>query len=130
MILCLSSHLKRLQDDAIADGVQDIQFVDGLRNGFIASVLMNNKFEAKDIDGKLMFLNEQNKTIQDVCHDFALSTEGKAYIKNPTSGANSHSSSSTTSSIVGQTITRSEFMKLSQEKQRELMSKKIQVING
>lgn len=124
-----TSHLKRLQDDAIADGVKDIQFVDGLRNGFIASVLMNNQFEAKDIDGKLMFLNGQNKTIQDVIHDFALTTEGKAYIKNPTSGANTHSSSS--SSVVnGQSITRSEFAKLSQEKQRELMSKHIQVING
>lgn len=109
-----ASHLKRLRDDAISEGVKDIQFVDGLRNGFIANVLMQNQFEAKEIDGQLMFLNEQNKTIQDVIHDFSLSPEGKAYIKNPTSGGNAHTSSTggSSSSTSKNTITRSEYNEL------------------
>ncbi len=108
-----TSHLKRLRDDAISEGVKDIQFVDGLRNGFIATVLMQNQFEAKEIDGQLMFLNGDNKTIQDVIHDFSLSNEGKAYIKNPTSGGNAHTSSMAgSSSSTKNTITRAEYDEL------------------
>lgn len=81
-----TSHLKRLQDDAIAEGIAGIQFMDGLKDGFIYTVLAKNNFEPKDIDGKTIFLNKENKSIQDVMKAFALTTEGKAYIKNPTSG--------------------------------------------
>lgn len=109
-----TSHLKRLQDDAIAEGTKDIQFVEGLRNGFIASVLMQNQFEPKEIDGELIFLNKQNKTIQDVIHDFSLSPEGKAYIKNPTSGSSARNTSnnSGSSSSVGNTLTREQYEEL------------------
>ena len=110
-----ASHLKRLQDDAIAEGTKDIQFIDGLKNGFIATVLMQNQFEAKDIDGQMMFLNKQNKTIQDVIHDFSLSPEGKAYIKNPTSGSSAHNTSSNSSgsgSSATSTLTREQYEEL------------------
>lgn len=80
-----------------------------LKNGFIATVLMQNNFEAKDIDGTLMFLNAQNKTIQDVMHDFALTPEGKAYIKNPSSGSNAHSSNSYSNNSMTNVLTRSEY---------------------
>lgn len=107
-----TSHLERLRNDAISDGVKDIQFLDGLKNGFIANILMNNKFEAQDIDGKLMFLNSENKTIQDVIHDFALTPEGKAYIKNPTSGANAHSSYNSPNTNRTNVLSRSEYNEL------------------
>lgn len=106
------SHLERLRNDAISDGVKDIQFLDGLRNGFVATVLMNNNFEAKDIDGKLMFLNAENKTIQDVIHEFALTPEGKAYIKNPISGGNAHSSYNTPSANRTDVLSREEYNEL------------------
>lgn len=107
-----TSHLERLRNDAISDGVKDIQFLDGLKNGFIANILMNNKFEAQDIDGKLMFLNSENKTIQDVIHDFALTPEGKAYIKNPTSGGNAHQTYNSPSANRLNVLSRSEYNEL------------------
>lgn len=114
-----SSHLKRLQNDAIEEGTKDIQFIEGLKNGFIATVMLQNDFEAKDIDGNMMFLNKQNKTIQDAMHDFALTPEGKAYIKNPTSGANSHNSGNpNTSSNAQNTITRAEYNDLVKNPQK------------
>lgn len=81
-----ASHLERLKNDAINEGIKGIQFVDGLRDGFIATVMYKNKFEAKDVDGKLMFVDNDGKTIQDVMGAFAKTPEGKAYIKNPSSG--------------------------------------------
>lgn len=117
-----TSHLKRLQDDAVAEGIKDIQFIDGLKNGFIASVLMLNHFEAKDIDGKTVFLNENNKTIQEVMHDYALTTEGKAYIKNPSSGGNAHSTS-TVNSSGGKQISREELAKMKDDERREFFRK-------
>lgn len=107
-----NSHLTRMRDDAISDGVKDIQFLDGLRNGFIANILMHNDFQPQDIDGKLMFLNSQNKTIQDVIHDFALTPEGKAYIKNPTSGGNARSSYDAPSANRMNVLSRSEYDEL------------------
>lgn len=81
-----ASHLERLKSDAINEGIKGIQFVEGLKDGFISTVLYKNKFEAKDVDGKLMFVDNDGKTIQDVMSAFAKTPEGKAYIKNPSSG--------------------------------------------
>lgn len=105
------SHLERLKNDAITEGTKDIQFIDGLRNGFVASVLMQNDFEARDIDGKLMFLNGNNRTIQEVIHDFALTPEGKAYIKNPISGGNAHSNYNSPSNRTS-VLSRAEYNEL------------------
>ena len=89
------SHYERLQKDAIEEGIKDINFIDGLKNGFIATVMMQNHFEPTDIDGKVMFLNSEQKTIQEVVKNFATTTEGKAYIKNPSSGGGARGSSHT-----------------------------------
>lgn len=87
-----ASHLKRLEDDAVSDGIKSLQFVDGLKDGFIARVLMGNQFEPKDIDGQTVFLTKDNKTIQEVIKNFSLTPEGKAYLKNPSSGSGAGSS--------------------------------------
>lgn len=81
-----TSHLERLRNDAIAEGVKDINFIDGLKDGFIARVLMMNKFDVKEIDGQTVFVDKNMKEIKDVMHDFALTNEGKAFIKCPFSG--------------------------------------------
>lgn len=87
------SHLKRLRDDAIAEGIKDLQFVDGLKDGFIARVLMTSGFEAKEVDGVVRFLDKNMKEIKDVMHEFALTNEGKSYLKNPSSGGGARGSS-------------------------------------
>ncbi len=81
-----TSHLERLKNDAISEGIKDINFIDGLKDGFVARVLMMNNFEPKEIDGQTVFVDKNMKEIKDVMHDFALSNEGKAFIKCPFSG--------------------------------------------
>lgn len=87
------SHLKRLRDDAIAEGVKDLQFINGLKDGFIARVLMISDFEAKEVDGVVRFLDKNMKEIKDVMHEFALTNEGKSYLQNPSSGGGARGSS-------------------------------------
>ena len=84
-----NSHETRVRNDALADAVKDIKFCDGLQNGFIALALQNNQFTPKEIDGKTVFYNQENKTIQAVIHELSLSNEGKAYIKNGNQGGGS-----------------------------------------
>jgi len=102
-----TSHLKRLEDDAIAEGVKSLQFIDGLKDGFIFTVLGRNKFEPKEIDGQTVFLTKDNKTIQECIKQFSLSPEGKAYLKNPSSGSGAGSSS--IGSSKGKSMTREEY---------------------
>ena len=83
------SHYARIRDDAVAVGLKNINFVDGLRDGFIALAMQKNRFEPHEIDGKVVFTNQDNKTIEAVLHELTLSAEGKAYIKNTSSGAGS-----------------------------------------
>jgi len=109
-----NSHYEMLKSNAISDGTKDFQFIDGLKDGFIANVMYRNNFEPKDIDGSIIFLNKENKTIQEVMKDFALTTEGKAYLRNPTSGAGSHPTKSTYGTG-GKTMTRTEFEKMRTE---------------
>lgn len=80
------SHLSSLRDKAIQDGIKDLNFIDGLKDGFISRVLALNEFEPKDIDGQLKFLNKEHHTIEEAINSFALTQEGKAYIKNVSSG--------------------------------------------
>lgn len=88
-----ASHYEMLKKNAIEESIKDIQFVDGLKNGFVANVLMKNKFVATDIDGQVKFLNSENKEIGEVIREFATTTEGKAYIKNPSSGGGARGTS-------------------------------------
>lgn len=112
-----NSHLKRLEDDAIAEGTKDLHFVDGLKDGFVQLVLAKNNFEAKDIDGTMVFLNKDNKKIQEVMREFALSNDGKAYIKNPTSGGGA--SGGVNVQAGGKTLSRQQFEGLDNKAKNE-----------
>lgn len=87
-------HLTSLRDKAIEDGTKDLNFVPGLKQGFIARVLSLNNFEPQDIPGQGMkFLNQDNHTIEEAINSFALTQEGKAYIANPSTGGGARGSS-------------------------------------
>lgn len=92
------SHLKSLRDKAIEAGIKDLNFVDGLKDGFIARVLSMNTFEPQDINGEMKFLNKENHTIEEAINAFALSQEGKAYIRNSSTGGGARGSYSPTAS--------------------------------
>lgn len=85
-------HLNSLRNRAIEDGTKDLNFVPGLKQGFIARVLEQNEFEPEDIDGKLVFLNKDHHTIEEAINSFALTQEGKAYIANPSTGGGARGS--------------------------------------
>jgi len=88
-------HLTSLRDKAIEEGTKDLNFIPGLKQGFIARVLSLNNFEPQDIPGQGMkFLNQENHTIEEAINSFALTTEGKAYIANPSTGGGARGSSS------------------------------------
>lgn len=86
------SYLKSLRDKAIEAGVKDLNFVDGLKDGFIARVLSMNEFEPQEIDGNFKFLNKEHHTIEEVINSFALTQEGKAYIRNSSTGGGARGS--------------------------------------
>lgn len=86
------SHLKSLRDKAVEVGIKDLNFVDGLKDGFIARVLSMDEFEPQEIDGSLKFLNKEHHTIEEALASFALTSEGKAYIKNPSTGGGAQGS--------------------------------------
>lgn len=88
-------HLKSLRDKAIEKGIENINFINGLKDGFIARVLSMNDFQAKDVDGTVMFLNKDNHTIEDAINAFASTQEGKAYIANPSTGGGARGSANT-----------------------------------
>ncbi len=87
-----SLHLSSLRDKAIEEGTKDLNFVPGLKQGFIARVLAQNDFEPEEIDGRLEFLNKDHHTIAEAINSFALTQEGKAYIANPSTGGGARGS--------------------------------------
>lgn len=112
-----SSHLKRLQDDAIAEGIKDITFIgDAQRKGFVNIVLAENHFEAKEIDGQTMFLNRENKTIAEVMQTYASTTEGKSFIKNPTTGGGARGDTTTSGKM---TKSRADFERMTPTEKSE-----------
>ena len=88
-------HYNSLREKAIEDGTKDLQFVPGLKQGFIARVLSMNDFEPQEINGELKFLNREHHTIEEAINSFALTQEGKAYIANPSTGGGARGSSGT-----------------------------------
>jgi len=76
------SHYARIKEEAINDALQKIDFVDGLRDGFVSLAMMRNKFDVIEVDGKTQFINQDKKDIGAVLHELSLSKEGKHYIKN------------------------------------------------
>ena len=88
----LGLHLNAMRDRAIEEGTKDLNFVPGLKQGFIARVLAQNDFEPEEIDGRLEFLNKDHHTIAEAINSFALTQEGKAYIANPSTGGGARGS--------------------------------------
>ena len=105
-----NEHLKSLRDKAIEEGVKDLHFIDGLKDGFIARVLSLNEFHAEEIEGEgIKFLDKGKHTIEDAIHAFAMTQEGKAYIANPSTGGGARGSSSVTGGTGNKTMSRSAF---------------------
>ena len=103
-------HLKALRDKAIEEGVKDLHFIDGLKDGFIARVLSLNDFHSEEIEGVgTKFLNKEHHTIEEAIHAFAMTQEGKAYIANPSTGGGARGSSSVTGGTGNKTMSRSAF---------------------
>ena len=103
-------HLKALRDKAIEEGIKDLHFIDGLKDGFIARVLSLNDFHSEEIEGVgTKFLNKEHHTIEEAIHAFALTQEGKAYIANPSTGGGARGSSSVSGGTGNKTMSRSAF---------------------
>lgn len=87
-------YLDFLFNKSVEDGVKELDIVPGLKDGFIARITSMNKFEPKSVDGKVVFLNDENHTIGEVVNSFAMTNEGKAYIRNVSSGGGAAGSAS------------------------------------
>ena len=106
-------HLNSLRDKAFEEGTKDLKFIDGLKQGFIARVKALNDFEPKDIEGQgITFLNKEHHTIEEAINAFALTSEGKAYLANPSSGGGARGSTSSSGGTHGKTMSREEYNKL------------------
>jgi hypothetical protein len=118
------SHYARVRNDAINEAVKDIQFIDGLRDGFISLAMMRNQFKAIEVDGKTAFTNQDNKTLQAVLHELSLSKEGKAYIKNGNQGSGAQGGNNQgTPGQCGQSMSRNDFMSLSDQAKMDFTGK-------
>jgi hypothetical protein len=81
------SHYKSIEEAAINAGVENLKFLDKHREGFIAIALRRNQFKPTELpDGKIIFTNQDNKTIEAVLHELSLTDEGKAYLVNGNQG--------------------------------------------
>lgn len=107
-------HLKSLKKAAIEDSVKNLNFVTGLKDGFIARVLSMYDFQPKDIEGNgvLKFINKENHTIEEAINAFALTQEGKAYLANPSTGGGARGSSSVTGGAGNKTMSRAAYSEL------------------
>jgi len=125
------SHYTRVRDDAINTAIKDIPFIDGLKDGFIALAMTKNQFKPTEIDGKTVFTNHENKTIEAVLHELKLSNEGKAYIKNGNIGGGaSVSGAPKAGSGGGNSMQRSQFDALSDQQKQEFAIKGGTVTDG
>ena len=89
-----NKYLGFLFNKSMEDGVKELDIVPGLKDGFIARITSMNNFEPKNVDGKVVFLNGENHTIGEVVNSFAMTNEGKAYIRNVSSGGGAGGSGS------------------------------------
>jgi len=81
------SHYARVRNDELKEAIKDIQFLEGLQDGFIALAMSENQFNPVEVDGKTTFRNQNKETISGVIHQFALSNRGKVFIKNGNQGS-------------------------------------------
>ena len=118
-----NSHNERIKNDSINEAIKNLNFVDGLKDGFIALAMLKNQFKTSEIDGKTIFTNQDNKSIETVLHELSLSKEGKAYLKNGNQGAgsggNNQSNQNSSGSVNGKTMPRSQFFAMTPKQQME-----------
>lgn len=96
--------IETLKTQAINKGIEGLKFGDdALRDGFVALVMSQHKFEPTEIDGQTVFLDSDKKQISDVLKEAALSEKGKSFIANGISGSGDKSTESPIS--VGKTKT-------------------------
>ena len=116
-------HLSSLRDKAIEDATKDMNFVTGLKKGFIARVLAENNFEPEEIDGKMVFLNKDHHTIEETINSFALTQEGKAYIANPSTGGGARGSGVGGTFSESKVVSRKQFDNMTPQAQTEFVMK-------
>lgn len=87
-------HLDSLFEKAMENGVKDLNIIPGLKDGFIARITSMNDFQPKDVDGNIVFLDKNNHTVGEVVSSFAMTNEGKSYIRNSSSGGGASGSGS------------------------------------
>jgi len=118
------SHFERIKNDSLNEAVKDINFIDGLKDGFIALAMSRNTFKPIEADGKTIFTNQNNETIDAVIRQFALTKEGMAFIKNGSKGGGAHGADTKTSAgASGNKKTRTEFNALSDREKMDFTSK-------
>lgn len=122
------SHLNSLREKAIEEGTKELNFVPGLKQGFIARVLAMNDFQPTDIDGNLKFLNKEHHTIEEAINAFALTQEGKAYIANPSTGGGARGSNGTLDFGSGKQITSQQVENMTDEQLMDFSLKGGQVV--
>lgn len=125
-------HLASLEDKAFEAGLKDLNFVPGLKEGFVALVRSNNHFEPIDVkkDGNWKFLNAEGHTIEEVIKAFSLTPEGKAYIANPSTGGGARGDTCAVAN--DKTMTREQFNKMQAEdpaKVSEFFAKGGRIVN-
>ena len=116
-------HLTSLRDKAIEEGTKDMNFVPGLKQGFIARVLSMNEFKPEEIEGQLKFLNQEHHTIEEAISSFALTQEGKAYIANPSTGGGARGSGVGGTFADTKVVSRKQFDNMSPQAQNEFVLK-------
>jgi hypothetical protein len=117
------SHFARVRDDAVNEAVKDIQFIDGLRDGFISLAMTRNQFKPIEVDGKTAFTNQNHETLQAVLHQLSLSKEGMAYIKNGNQGGGALGGQNPGVAVQGNKMARTDFMALSDQAKMDFTSK-------
>jgi hypothetical protein len=118
------SHYERIKNDALTEATKDIQFLDGLKDGFIALAMSRNRFEPIGEDSKTVFINQNKETIEAVIRQLALTKEGKAYIKNGNQGSGAQGADNKSGTGAGgNKKTRAEFDALSNQEKMDFTSK-------
>ena len=108
-----SEYIKLLEDKAYEEGLKGLEFVPGLKDGFLARVRMMNHFEPTPVEGGIKFLNKDNRSVEDVIKSFSMTPEGKAYIANTSTGGGARGDTGVQANT--KIMTREQFSKMQAE---------------
>lgn len=119
--------LNNLRDKTLAESIKNYTFMDGLKDGFVSRVMTMNDFQPKEIEGQVKFLNKDNHTIDEVVKAFALTPEGKCYIKNPNMGGGAVGGSQNGGNVTKMTL--SQFNNLTDQEKMNFSVKGGEVVD-